>query len=184
MKYGMQHIPNLLSLSRIFIAFFLLLSVYVFKELFFGWLFWLTFIGVLTDFLDGFIARRFHLTSSLGLFLDTLADKIFVVTVLMIFLYLRWVPLWFIGLVTIREFSVMFMKSYLKERGQDTPPLRSGKLKMIFQSFFICLLPYQYYVGEASNFYLILLRISVMFFIIGFSYYSFFRYSVSVFSMK
>lgn len=65
-------IPNLLTLSRIgLIPFYL--SLYLQGA--YGSAGWLLALSCLTDLADGWIARRFHMTSNLGKFLDPLADK-------------------------------------------------------------------------------------------------------------
>ena len=74
-----MNLPNFLSVSRIF----LIIPIIIFfeNELFFVSL--ITFIAAsLTDFLDGYFARRKGFTSDLGAFLDLLADKIFVSIIL------------------------------------------------------------------------------------------------------
>lgn len=73
--------------------------------------FYLTYIiGGLSDILDGFVARRFHLESKLGAKLDTIADIIFVAVILVKILgggYIpMWVILWTIGIAVIKGINI------------------------------------------------------------------------------
>lgn len=71
-------LPNLLSLLRLFLAFLLFCNT--------AWV-QLSVIAVsaVTDFLDGYIARRYNMTSRLGTLLDPIADKVFVLIALIVF---------------------------------------------------------------------------------------------------
>lgn len=87
---------------------------------------------VLTDILDGWIARRMGTTRS-GAFLDPLADKILVIGSL-IALVARgeqwWLP---VAVITFRELAVSILRSRLGRRGISVPATRLAKLKTLFQ---------------------------------------------------
>lgn len=70
-------IPNILTLFRFFVIPFVVYNIYISN--FYTALF-LIFIAVLTDGLDGFIARKFDQTSKLGKIIDPLADKLLVIS--------------------------------------------------------------------------------------------------------
>ncbi len=61
------------------------------------------FIAAWTDWADGFVARRFHQESTLGRFLDPLADKILLVASYLGFYFLDFVPLWLVVIVVGRD---------------------------------------------------------------------------------
>jgi len=63
-------------------------------------------IGTFTDLLDGFWARRFNQVTSIGKFLDPLADKLFFLFSLSIMSYKGLVPLWFFGILLLRDIFV------------------------------------------------------------------------------
>lgn len=76
----MKFIPNIVTLIRILIIPWI---PYVYLKLNLTWLaLILVILAALTDFLDGFIARRFHATSLLGQVLDPLADKLFLIVII------------------------------------------------------------------------------------------------------
>ncbi|HCF86744.1 MAG TPA: CDP-diacylglycerol--glycerol-3-phosphate 3-phosphatidyltransferase, partial [Ktedonobacter sp.] len=78
----MQNVPNILSLSRILATVVILVLVLINTP----WAFLIaTILFILasgTDFLDGYLARRYQLVSPLGVFLDLTADKVFVSIIL------------------------------------------------------------------------------------------------------
>ena len=86
-----KHLPNLFTIARMLCAFALLL----FRPLSFGFLLIYVIAGI-TDLLDGFLARRFHVESSFGARLDSAADFLLCAVLIFTFLpYYHW-PLWII----------------------------------------------------------------------------------------
>ena len=91
----------------------------------------------LTDFLDGFLARRYGQVTKVGALLDPMADKFLVFSTLIALLalgkiYFFW-PIVFIG----REFFVLGFRIAALERGFSIPVDWFGKLKTIAQSFYL-----------------------------------------------
>ena len=82
----MKLIPNFLSFLRILLVLPIIYSLQGELYLLAAFLF---FLSSITDFMDGYLARRFELESELGAFLDLIADKILVVTILvwLVFIY-------------------------------------------------------------------------------------------------
>ena len=96
----MRHIPNILSALRI-----LMVGVFLYffiKAQYLSCL--ITYIiALLTDLLDGFLARRNNWISNIGKVLDPLADKLMVLTALVCFLTRGWLPLYMIIIVFAKE---------------------------------------------------------------------------------
>ena len=91
-----------------------------------------TLIGF-TDHFDGYLARRYGIVTRFGQFLDPLADKIFVVTLLLYFLGIGYAPAWFVILVLIREFAMTDLRTLAAEESMDIRVNLLGKRKALFQ---------------------------------------------------
>ena len=89
----MKLIPNFLSFLRILLVLPIIYSLQSELYLLAAFLF---FLSSMTDYMDGYLARRYELESELGAFLDLIADKVLVVTILVwlvFFLQIRWILL-------------------------------------------------------------------------------------------
>ena len=109
-------IPNILTFSRIiFVPFFI---VFFYSNLFYYKLLSLIlfFVCSLTDFLDGYLARKYNLVTSVGKFIDPLADKILVLSAFIVIhsVYPDCVPLWMILTVFLRDVAVTSLRLFLK----------------------------------------------------------------------
>src|SRR5438034_8376034 len=100
----MQNVPNILSLSRILATVVIFVLVLINTPLAFLVATVLFVLGSGTDFLDGYIARRYKLVSPLGVFLDMTPDKVFVSVILMSLFQVDVVPAWIIVVVIDRGF--------------------------------------------------------------------------------
>tara|TARA_B110000014_G_scaffold221988_1_gene178921 strand:- start:1137 stop:1772 length:636 start_codon:yes stop_codon:yes gene_type:complete len=131
------NIPNLITISRLLMA--VVLFVLIEAD---GW--WKTatllfVIAAATDFLDGFIARRYGLVTPLGRILDPFADKIIICGVFVFLLSVggseskSGVTAWIVVVVLAREMFVTSLRGFLEKRGQDFSAALSGKLKMVLQ---------------------------------------------------
>ena len=98
-----KHIPNLLSLFRVID----LVVVIVFLEKGMHlWAFGFFLLGILSDVLDGHIARKKKAISKIGKILDPLADKVLVIGVLIALIKIMDVPYWMVIVIVFREFAV------------------------------------------------------------------------------
>ncbi len=90
-------------------------------------------IGSLTDFIDGFIARRYNQVTDLGKFLDPIADKLLVNTTVIILIYSGLLsPL--IGIIFIgRDTIVDVIRMIVSAKGKVLAASKFGKLKTVFQ---------------------------------------------------
>jgi CDP-diacylglycerol--glycerol-3-phosphate 3-phosphatidyltransferase len=127
----MQQVPNLLSLGRLVAT----ALVFIFVIINTPWAFLLAtlffVLASVTDFLDGYIARRFHVVSPLGIFLDLTADKVFVVAILVALVQISLVPAWIVVIIVTREFVVMGMRSIAAAKGKIIPAGMWGKQKTL-----------------------------------------------------
>jgi CDP-diacylglycerol--glycerol-3-phosphate 3-phosphatidyltransferase len=82
-----------------------------------------------TDFVDGYLARRWRLTTTLGAFLDTTADKLLVSGVMMALVAVGRVSVWIAVIVIGREFLILGLRGVVAAAGTPFPPSVWGKLK-------------------------------------------------------
>ena len=135
-------IPNLLSIFRMtaFLPVIILFSFEYYLTSFF-----LFSAAAWSDFLDGFLARKYNLTSNLGSLLDLVADKILVSSILIFFVfYTTNIILLILALIIIlREISISSLRLFLVSNGIEVSkitPDRFGKLKTFLQMFSLSLL--------------------------------------------
>jgi CDP-diacylglycerol--glycerol-3-phosphate 3-phosphatidyltransferase len=106
-------ISNIITLSRLvllpFIVYFLLTEQRVIAFVF-------MLISLLSDGLDGYLARRLNQVSLLGRYLDPLCDKIFLAVILVTLLYLGAVPLWAVVVIVMRDFLILLGSYILLKR--------------------------------------------------------------------
>ena len=131
-------IPNLISLSRIFLIFPIILCMLI-NDVRLAFLFFL--LASFTDFLDGYIARYLKQESVLGANLDLLADKIFVSS-LLIFISFHFDNLIFLVmtiLIIAREISIGIIRQHLLETNKENKAKVNflGKFKTFLQIFTI-----------------------------------------------
>lgn len=86
-----------------------------------------------TDWLDGYVARKQNLITSLGKFLDPLADKILVSVTLIMLLSLDRVPAWMVVIILTREVSVTGLRIVVAHEGVIIEASRLAKYKTAFQ---------------------------------------------------
>lgn len=102
-------------------------------------------LGALTDWLDGWIARRFNMYSAFGAFLDPVADKLAVTVALFIIVQAHptiWMTLW-AAIIVSREITISALREWMAEIGQSgrIKVAWIGKIKTIVQMVaLICLL--------------------------------------------
>lgn len=70
----------------------------------------------LSDLLDGFIARKLNEVSEFGKIIDPLADKISVIIISIILLYLKKIPFWFVGIIVARDIIIFLCGLYLNNK--------------------------------------------------------------------
>lgn len=95
-------------------------------------------VACITDFLDGWIARRHGITTALGQYLDPLADKLLVVAVLIMLAAVPpepRIPAWMAVVIAVRELAVTGLRAIASTGGVVMPAEELGKYKMVFQMF-------------------------------------------------
>lgn len=132
-KASVWTLPNRLSIIRIlFIPIIIILISTEYEELLFASCLLFIIAGI-TDGLDGYIARKMRMTTKLGLYLDPIADKLLVSSVLITLSYYRMIPLLVTILLVAREFLINGLRSFYAMEGITIYPSFAGKFKTTLQ---------------------------------------------------
>ena len=136
--FSTRNIPNIITIFRILLIF----PIIVFLELNFKSLVWFfIIIAGISDFADGYIAKKYNLKTSLGANLDPLADKIFILITFTWLCINQIIPFWSFSIIIFREF---FITSIRNSNRQGMPAIRLAKFKSFFQFLSLLLLFYPY----------------------------------------
>jgi CDP-diacylglycerol--glycerol-3-phosphate 3-phosphatidyltransferase len=90
-------------------------------------------VALLTDWYDGWVARRWGYTTPWGTFLDPLADKIITSAALIAFIYLDLAPWWAVCIIVVRDLAITFLRSYAEYRGKPIDTKKFAKTKTFLQ---------------------------------------------------
>ncbi len=135
-----MNVPNILSfvriiLSPVFLVLFLRgdpfsqrISLIVF------------FVAVLTDWYDGWHARKYNSITTLGIFIDPLADKVLTSFAFYLFYLLGFMPIWMLIIIVIRDIIVTIIRSYDEYKGLTMKTSFVAKTKTFIQMSYIFLL--------------------------------------------
>lgn len=137
-----MNLPNRLTIFRIILVIpFIVFLKLTGQNSVFNILALLTFlIASVTDFLDGYIARKYDLVSDFGKLMDPLADKILVLSALILFVEINYIPSWIPIVIITREFLITGLRTLAASKGDVIPAGNSGKLKTISQMLAIILI--------------------------------------------
>ena len=97
-------------------------------------------IASITDFLDGYIARKYNLVTNFGKFMDPLADKLLVCSALICLIELEKIAAWMVILIIAREFIISGFRTVAADNGVVIAASYWGKFKTTFQMVAVCLL--------------------------------------------
>ena len=136
-----MNIANKLTLSRMIMVPFFLVAVYFEKDsqvlpisaIIFA-------VASFTDFLDGYLARKYNLITDFGKFMDPLADKVLVVAALAVLVEMNLIPAWMIVLIITREYAVSILRAIAANTGQVIAASQGGKAKTVSQIIAVLML--------------------------------------------
>ena len=152
----MKHVPNTITIVRIFFS-----PVFIWMLLTAGdditsplrwWGAGLFVVGMATDGIDGYLARKYNVVSDFGKLLDPIADKVLTGGALISLSILGELPWWVTAVILLREVGITVVRcAVLSDR--VIPASRGGKLKTItqFVAITFALLPMQAVIGDSAN---------------------------------
>ena len=129
-------LPNLITLSRLFIVIFLFTSLNPGEFNYISLIIIIALIG-LSDSLDGIVARRYNLVSKLGIILDPFTDR--VVFLLLLLWIKNLIPDYFLFGVVIREVLILMGSIYVLLTEKTVKVSNKGKISTVFVFITICL---------------------------------------------
>ncbi|HLJ75125.1 MAG TPA: CDP-diacylglycerol--glycerol-3-phosphate 3-phosphatidyltransferase [Thermoanaerobaculia bacterium] len=140
------NLPNSLTLFRIFLVPFLVVVLLT------KWSDWvglgIFLVAAITDFFDGYFARRLNKTTRLGALLDPIADKLLMSAAFISLVELGLARAWMIVIIIGREFAVSGLRSIAAQHGVTIAASPLGKTKTVMQVIAISLLIIAYELGE------------------------------------
>jgi CDP-diacylglycerol---glycerol-3-phosphate 3-phosphatidyltransferase len=145
------NLPNFLSLLRIGLTPLFLLML--FAETWYWKILAFVVFGMasLTDFYDGRLARAGNQVTTLGRFLDPLADKILVTSALIAFVFDQMVDLWLVIPIVVRDVLITVMRLYGLSRGRQMVTSRLAKWKTAVQLFTVVFILFTIGLQEAMK---------------------------------
>jgi cardiolipin synthase len=178
---GVINVPNLITLSRIFLI-PLIVGVYYVPED------WMTIetknvsatavfiLAATTDWLDGYLARRLNQMSAFGAFLDPVADKLIVVGALVALLHLNRVDMLVALIIIGRELAISALREWMAKvgRAKSVAVAFIGKLKTVGQMIAIPLLLYHeplFGLVDAQWLGTVLISVAAMLTVVSMLYY-------------
>jgi CDP-diacylglycerol--glycerol-3-phosphate 3-phosphatidyltransferase len=166
-KHETFNLPNTITLLRISIVpflFILLLEPGEFWSLILAILF---VIASITDIFDGYFARKYNLITTMGKFLDPIADKLIVNTAMILMIPIGRIPAWIVAITIIRDLIVDVIRSIASSEGNYIQASSLGKQKTLAQNIAVTALMIHYsifgvdahYVGMVILYVALLLTI-------------------------
>lgn len=136
-----MNVPNTLTIIRVllipFFVAFMLCNITAYDNYIALAIF---IVASLTDTLDGYLARKNNQVTNFGKFMDPLADKLLVMSAMVWFVEVGWMPAWAFFIVIARELAVTGLRLVAVEQGLVIAAGKSGKVKTASTMVCICLL--------------------------------------------
>lgn len=130
-------LPNQLTVLRIILTpvfmFFFLVEGPYFKEISLV----IFIIAALTDWYDGWLARKFNYITAWGKFWDPMADKILTAGAYFCFIFVGLLPVWMVVLILLRDFLITGFRGYADYKGKSFPTSYYAKAKTTIQMIFL-----------------------------------------------
>jgi len=136
----MKYLPNILTVTRIFLTVGFILcffqpqvgSIALASALF--------ILASITDFYDGYFAKKYKCASNFGKIMDPIADKFLTLTAFLVFVLMGVFPLWIFYVIFVRELFVTGTRLFAIRKGKYIAAEKAGKLKTVLQIILVLLI--------------------------------------------
>jgi len=144
---GFLNLPNILTMARIACVPVIVVLLFSDSRQMGFWAALIFSLASITDWVDGYLARKWEIVTVMGKFLDPLADKLIVMAAMIMLIPLQRIPAWAVFLIIARETLVTGLRSVASSEGIVIAASNLGKYKTIFQmvALIALLLHYDYY---------------------------------------
>lgn len=151
------NLPNKITLFRFVVSFFLFILLVILTHQRISGLYIAAFalfmVGAFSDFLDGYIARKYKLVTRFGSIVDPFADKVLVCgTFIMMIDLSDFITGWYVLVIVIRELGITALRAHMESLGTAFPAKMPGKIKMLGQCMAIpAVLVYEAFAESMSE---------------------------------
>ncbi|HRX29751.1 MAG TPA: CDP-diacylglycerol--glycerol-3-phosphate 3-phosphatidyltransferase [Saprospiraceae bacterium] len=150
MAFKKYNIPNIISVARVPMA--IACSYLAFQNTFESlvWSFLLFLLASITDYIDGYLARKWNIVSNFGKIMDPIADKILILGVLLAFYVNGLIPIYIFIILSLREIGLTVIRLILVSKKVILQSEYSGKVKTFSQIIYIIVI---YVISITSHYY-------------------------------
>ena len=136
-RVPLWNIANILTMTRmVMVPIFVVVAALYHEDIAMRWVIAGIFVlAMVTDFVDGYLARSRNLITDFGKIADPIADKALMTTALVCLNIVDQLSVWVTVIILIREFGITIWRMALLRRGKVVPASKGGKLKTVLQSF-------------------------------------------------
>ncbi|MEX0608192.1 MAG: CDP-alcohol phosphatidyltransferase family protein [Balneolaceae bacterium] len=165
---------NWISVSRIFIAFPIVYLHYQNSLQVNAIIYFLVLYVVISDYLDGLVARKTNNISEFGKMMDPIADKLCALILFIYTVWIGWIPVWFLVFAVVRDSLIMLGSYYIKKKYDKVAmSITSGKISVnVLAVYWISV----FFFPEATSFQMFMMACSVTIMLVSlFDYFNRYR---------
>lgn len=145
------NVPNIISYFRILVAPFFLFffisnnrTLVIISAILF-------LLGAISDWFDGWYARRYNQLSKWGVFIDPLADKILNSTAFLAFVFIDIIPFWMVLIIILRDLFMTFLRLFADSHKLPIKTKKIAKVKTVMQFGLIMWIIFIYFYSYLQN---------------------------------
>ncbi len=145
-----MNLPNKITITRIVLAFIFMIFLFVEGVMAKTMALVIFLAAALSDYLDGFIAKKYDIISDFGKIMDPVADKILTLAAFLAFVEMKLIPAWMVVIIILREFIITGIRLMALRQNDVLPAGVGGKQKTISQMLSIVIILVFIIIKEAG----------------------------------